>query len=142
MAEANSARAQDTAPTPREVLERAFGRMLAIDMTGFADMWAEDGVLDCPFNPPGVPRRFEGREQIRQFLIMGQQNSRLRLEAIENVVVHETTDPEVIIAELDGLGTVKTNGKPYRTKYCEVLRVRDGQIVLYRHYQEQLIEQD
>lgn len=142
MAEATSAQAQDTVPTPREMLDRAFGRMLAIDMNGFADMWAEDGVLECPFNPPGLPRRFEGREQIRQFLVMGQEKSRLHLESIENVVVHETTDPEVLIAELDGLGSVKTTGKPYRTKYCEVLRVRQGQIVLYRHYQEQIIEQD
>lgn len=128
--------AATTRLSPREVTERVIQAMLDIDMTGFGDMFAEDGVLLQPYAPKLELRRLEGRAVIRDFLIRGQAATPLKLEAIHNLTIYETDDPEVVLAEFDGDGSVSTTGGTYTTTYMEVLRVRDGEIVWYRHYAE------
>jgi uncharacterized protein len=40
-----------------DLVDRALDRLLAHDMAGFANLWAEDGVLEFPFASPGYPAR-------------------------------------------------------------------------------------
>lgn len=56
----------------------------------------------------------------------------------ENLVVHETTDPEVIVAEFDYLGRVTSTGQPFQVRNIFVLRIRDGRIVSSRDYTDHL----
>ncbi|MEU8346252.1 hypothetical protein SAMN05443665_104069 [Actinomadura meyerae] len=126
----------DTAQSPRAVVERVLQCMVDIDMAGFGELWAEDGVLDVPFSSEGQPRRLEGKKAISDYLIEGQRLTPLKLESIEEVDIYETSDPEVIVAEFYGLGSVNTTGGKYRTRYLGLVRVRNGEIVLYRHYSE------
>jgi ketosteroid isomerase-like protein len=51
-----------------------------------------------------------------------------------NVRIHETQDPEVIVAEFDYAGTVIETGRPFTVPCVFVLRVRDGLIVESRDY--------
>ncbi|MGW3343123.1 nuclear transport factor 2 family protein [Nonomuraea rubra] len=53
---------------------------------------------------------------------------------LENVVLHETTDPEVVIAEYDLHGHVLSSGQPFASTYVMVMRIRDGLIVHSRDY--------
>ena len=55
-----------------------------------------------------------------------------------NVVVHETTDPEVIVAEYDYSGESLTTGKSFEAANIQVLRIRDGLIVFSRDYHDYL----
>ncbi|WP_341868002.1 nuclear transport factor 2 family protein [Amycolatopsis circi] len=48
--------------------------------------------------------------------------------------VHQTTDPEVSIAEFELAGIAVATQKPYRLRYVVVLTVRDGLIRRYRDY--------
>ncbi len=48
--------------------------------------------------------------------------------------VHQTHDPEVIVAELELHGTVIGTGRPVRLRSIAVIRVQGGQIVSYRDY--------
>jgi uncharacterized protein len=52
----------------------------------------------------------------------------------EAIVVHETTDPEVIVAEFEYRGTVVATAKSFAVPCIFVLRVRDGLIVESRDY--------
>jgi uncharacterized protein len=122
--------------SPRQVFDRVIQRMLAIDMAGFGDLFSEDAVLEMPYMPATAPHRLTGREAIKGFLVMGEQKTPIKLKEIRDIEIHETTDPELIIAEFDGLGVVDTTGGTYHTKYVEVVRVRKGEIVFYRHYAE------
>ncbi|QXJ23885.1 nuclear transport factor 2 family protein [Actinomadura graeca] len=131
---ANSA--VNPAATPREVVDQIIQYMLDIDMAGFGDLWADDGDLDLLFAPHGAVRHLQGRDTIREYLIKGQAATPLKLEKIESLVVHETADPEVVVFEFEGLGSVSTTGGTYRTTYIDVLRARDGRIVNLRHFAE------
>jgi ketosteroid isomerase-like protein len=56
----------------------------------------------------------------------------------DNIRVHETTDPEVIVAEFEYAGTILATGEPFRVPAIFVLRVRDGLIVESRDYIDHL----
>jgi limonene-1,2-epoxide hydrolase len=55
-----------------------------------------------------------------------------------NITIHETTDPEVIVAEFECQGTVADTGVPFALPGIFVLRVRDGEIVSSRDYFDHL----
>lgn len=55
-----------------------------------------------------------------------------------NITVHETTDPEVIVAEFAYAGSNLETGKAFSYKCIFVMRVRDGEIVESRDYVDHL----
>ncbi len=48
--------------------------------------------------------------------------------------LHHTDDPEVLIVELVASATVTTTGHALTARSIQVLRIRDGKIVLFRDY--------
>jgi uncharacterized protein len=50
------------------------------------------------------------------------------------VRVHQTTDPEVIVAEFEYRGVIPATGGPFAIPSVFVMRIRDGQIVESRDY--------
>jgi ketosteroid isomerase-like protein len=119
--------------TPREVFERLQRQVLERGGEGFADLMAIDGVVEWPFAGPGAPRRLEGREAIRSF-VSGSRVRVLELQELRSVAVHETHDPEVIVAEVEAHGRVVATDRPVRLSAIMVLRARNGEIVSYRDY--------
>lgn len=120
--------------SPREVLEGAFAAVVRDGPTAFADRFAEDGTVEYPFAPTGVPGRLAGRDAIRTHLASRQSATLLRFQGYRVEAVHQTHDPEVIVAELELHGTVTATGRPVRLRSIAVVRVRDGQLVAYRDY--------
>lgn len=51
-------------------------------------------------------------------------------------MVHETTDPEVIIVEFGLDGEIVSTGETYQLSYIQVVRVRNGRIVWMRDYMD------
>jgi ketosteroid isomerase-like protein len=99
------------------------------------ELLAEDAVIEEPFAPPGRPRRFNGRAEFVAFAGPQRANFPVRFEEIRNVVIHDTTDPEVIVVEYELVGVVTTTGRRGSAPFVGVLRVRDGKTVLWREYQ-------
>jgi uncharacterized protein len=125
-----------TVPGPREVFERM--RQEWLGKTSGADHLAEDVVIETPFAPPGRPRRFEGRQQFLDFAGPERAAFPVRLDEVRHVVIHETTDPEVIIAEYELAGIHTTTGRRGAAPFIGVLRVRNGKAVHWREYQNVL----
>ncbi|MWA00287.1 hypothetical protein F8568_007860 [Actinomadura sp. LD22] len=57
-------------------------------------------------------------------------------EEFRDVVIHETADPEVIVAEYVMVARVPANGRRASANFAVVLRARDGRIVHWREYQD------
>jgi uncharacterized protein len=120
---------------PREVFELMQHRWLG-DGTGMdADLLDENVVIEMPFALPGRPSRFEGRDVWLSFAEPQRAAFPVRFEAVRHVVIHDTSDPEVIVAEYELAGTLTTTGRRAAAPFIGVLRVRDGQIVHWREYQ-------
>jgi ketosteroid isomerase-like protein len=124
--------------SPRAVVAATHRAILAGDVAAFARCFAEDAVLEFPFSvEAAVPTRVEGRESIeRVAAALGERFHRAgtRLERFENLVVHETTDPEVLVVEFEALGKSPGGAAGYRLPDIQVWRVRDGQVRSMRDY--------
>jgi uncharacterized protein len=123
-----------SAATPAGVLDRRRELMLAGDADGFAGLFAPDAVVEFAFHgPPGTPVRVEGQEAIREYTrqVMA---SPLRIEDFEVTELYQTQDPEVVVAEVRATGVFATGGESFTARSIQVLRIRDGQIVLFRDF--------
>jgi uncharacterized protein len=120
--------------TPAEVLARRRYLTLNGDADGLADLFAPDAVIEFAFHgPPGTPVRLEGREAIREYS-HGVMASPLRLDDYEVAELYQAQDPEVVIAEVRAKVTLTTTARSLMTTSIQVLRIRDGQIVLWRDF--------
>ena len=120
--------------TPADVLDRRRHLILTGDADGFAGLFAPDAVIEVPFaGPPGMPARLQGREAIRENArrVMA---SPLRLEDFDVAELYQTQDPEVVIVEMRAKGTVTTTGRSFTATSIQILRIRDGHIVLFRDF--------
>ena len=128
--------------TPADVLARRRQLMLNGDADGFADLFTPGAVIEFSFHgPPGTPVRLEGREAIREYSrrVMA---SPLRLEDYDVAELYQAQDPEVVIAEMRAKGTVTTTGRRFTATSIQVLRIREGHIVLYRDFADPRILED
>jgi ketosteroid isomerase-like protein len=123
---------------PREIFERWQQQILSNDPDAAGQLSAGDVIIETPFAAPGHPRRFEGLDQFLAYARPRRSALPARFEEFRNVVIHDTADPQVIIAEYDLAGTVTTTGQPATASFIAILTVRDGKIVHWREYQDTL----
>ena len=130
------------AATPADVLARRRHLTLNGDADGLADLFAPDAVIEAPFaGDSGMPARLEGREAIREYSRQAMA-SPLRLEDYEVTELYQTQDAEVVIVEMRAKGTVTTTGRPFTATSIQILRIRDGQIVLFRDFADPRVLED
>ncbi|MFD4948416.1 nuclear transport factor 2 family protein [Streptomyces sp. NPDC058239] len=125
-----------SALTPREVLARYHQAMLDKSADDLADLYAADAVHEFPFTSPGFPSRYEGREEVRAGYRAAWGASPVRVEAIEDMEIHETADPEVIIGEHVVVGALPTG--TLTVPGVLIVRVHDGLITRVRDYMDGL----
>ena len=120
--------------TPADILARRRYLTLNGDADGLADLFAPDAVIEFSFHgPPGTPVRLEGREAIREYSRRVME-SPLRLEDYEVAELYQALDPEVVIAEIRAKATMTTTGRSLTTTSIQILRIREGHIVLWRDF--------
>ncbi|WP_433172304.1 nuclear transport factor 2 family protein [Actinoallomurus sp. CA-150999] len=126
--------------TPRAVFERLNRAIAEGRWNDLADLYAEDAVVHQPFAPPApsegpsAPPVLRGRETIRARFAMADRMG-LRF-GVRKVAVHETADPEVVIAEFDY--DLPAGDEVLTAANIQVLRVRDGLVVETRDYHDHL----
>jgi ketosteroid isomerase-like protein len=105
----------------------------AMDVDTLITHFADDSVMELPFAPGKMPRRYEGKEAILEF----QRFARDSFSTFSMIVdaIHETADPDVVIAEFRSDAVVAANGRPYNNRYCTIFTFdADGRVVSWREY--------
>jgi uncharacterized protein len=120
--------------SPRETAERFLRAAVSPDPGDMADCYAPSVVIEMPFAiAPLIPDRVETtREELRARLRAGAASRRYK--RLGGVVIHETTDPQVVIMEYELHGEFTETAEPFSLRFLMVLTVRDGQIVHSRDY--------
>ncbi|MFZ5677605.1 MAG: nuclear transport factor 2 family protein [Pseudomonadota bacterium] len=99
-------------------------------------LYAEKTDISHPFDPLRGERLTSRAELAAHF---SRRPVRKTLAARpSNIKVHETADPEVIVAEFAYAGTNLETGKAFSYPCIFVMRVRDGEIVESRDYVDHL----
>lgn len=114
----------------------SFLRLATLAWSELHELCAENAEVEIVFSPV-PPRGLHGRAELRErFAALGAPDA-IRMRA-ENIHVHETGDPEVVIAEFDYEGLYPATGRTFRTANIMVPRARDGLITETRDYHDHL----
>jgi len=113
-------------------------------VTGVADarwddlplLYAEKTHVVHPFHPLRAPA-LRTRDEVREHFQSAGAGPRMRRQPA-NITIHETLDPEVIVAEFEYQGTVAETDEPFALPGIFVVRVRNGEIVESRDYFDHL----
>ncbi|MGW2342614.1 nuclear transport factor 2 family protein [Streptomyces sp. NPDC001661] len=126
---------------PAELFRHSLKLLLDKNIAGWVGLWAEDGVMEFPFAPPGWPPRLDGREAVASY--MRHYPDHIDLHDFPELRIHETTDPRTIVVEMRGVGRLIETDRPFDTTYIAVVTVEDGRITSYRDYWNPLaVQQD
>lgn len=103
-----------------------------MDIPRFLNVWADDGVQEMPYAPPGFPKRLDGKAAIeKQYggLPASYQGMKFPLTRIT-----ATDDPNVVMAEYEGSIALKS-GEHYDNRYVGVFTFgHQGKLVRYTEY--------
>lgn len=113
-----------------DILRAALGSRLAPGAARFVDMFAEDGVFEFPYAPPGGVRRLQGREAIAEYV----GKLTIHLDHVSEPTVRPVAGGDAVVLEFECRGRNATNGAVYEQRYVSVIEMRGGRIALYRDY--------
>jgi uncharacterized protein len=100
------------------------------------DLYAEQTNVVHPFDPLRAPA-LRSRDELRAHFTPAGDSPRPERQ-VANITIHQTIDPEVIVAEFEYQGTDPETGEAYAVPGIFVLRVRNGEIVSSRDYFDHL----
>jgi ketosteroid isomerase-like protein len=126
-----------SSPSPREVFLRLVHGVADRKYDTLPELYAEPTDVRHPMWPGGTPA-LTNRDELRQHFSRAAGVASVVRMRPEAIVVHETQDPEVVVAEMEYRGTVVATGEPFAVPCVFVLRVRDGLIVESRDYIDHL----
>ena len=115
------------------LFHRLLDGLTSADWTELAELYTADARVTMPFALP-EPRVLNGRDEIAAHFA-GSTAVPIRFRA-ENVVVHTTTDPDVVIAEFDYVVRVLTDDSEFRVSNVQLVRARDGRIAETHDYHD------
>lgn len=119
----------------REVVERLLAAVVSGHPEDMADCYAADVVIEMPFSAGLYPSRIESTREELRARYAGHAGVR-RYERVSGVRIHETADPEVVIAEYTLHGRMVADDTPFTMSFVMVITVRDGHIVHSRDYSD------
>ncbi len=117
--------------------ERGLQSLVDKDVTGWVSMWAEDGVMEFPYAPPGYPQRLDGKAAIADY--MRDYPATIEIASFTVEAFHQTVNPDVVIVEFSVDGRAVKTGRSYTMRYVGVITLRDGKVVSYRDYWNPLV---
>lgn len=120
--------------TPKEILRRYQQAMIDKSADDLADLYAVDAVHELPFLFPGLPERFEGREQVRATYRAAWAASDAKPEEVRTEAVHSCADGAVLVVEQVVSGVRQSTGEPFEFAGVLVLHLRGGKITHVRDY--------
>jgi ketosteroid isomerase-like protein len=125
---------ETAARSPRGTVEQLLRAVISAEPGDIADCYAPEVVIEMPFAVDALyPARIETTREELRARFQASPASRRYTES-RNVVIHETADPEVVIAEYELRGEMTATGEPFSVRFAMVVTVRDGHIVHSRDY--------
>jgi ketosteroid isomerase-like protein len=122
--------------SPREVFLALVHGVAAGRWQELPELYAEETNVVHPFDPLRAPA-LRTRDELRAHFQPSDAVPKMERRPA-NITIHETGDPEVIVAEFEYVGTDARTGEPTALPGIFVLRVRDGEIVESRDYFDHL----
>lgn len=125
---------QDTNTRDRnqKIVHDFLALLAAKNIEAWIQLWADDGVQEMPYSPPGFPTRIEGKTAIyRHYSSLPDAYSRM---AFPDLKIYPMLDPNLLLAEYRGEIDIAATGQAYNNYYCALFQLCNGHIVLFKEY--------
>lgn len=107
--------------------------LIATDIQAWADLFAENAVVEFPYAAAlGSPERLEGKFAIYNY--MKNAVAKMQHLTFTNIRQYQTTNPNILFAEVHGEATMIATGRHYQQDYMMRLETKAGKIFHYREY--------
>ena len=114
--------------------------LAAGDMQKLMDFWAESGVLEFPFHPPGASDRVEGKLNIAEYF-QGTEGKKKPI-AFPITGSYPMLDPQMVLLEFEGKLQNMVTGEHYTNEYVVLFKFDEsGKVILFREYFDSLKRQ-
>lgn len=114
------------------IVQRIMAHLSAGELDQWAALMDDNAVIETPFAPSWLPRRFEGRAAWDVTMRRWFGELFTRFEWID-LDLQAAADPEVVFGTGKSKGYAK-DGRIYENEYCWIFRVRDGKMTEYREF--------
>ncbi|MGV8998517.1 MAG: nuclear transport factor 2 family protein [Parvibaculaceae bacterium] len=103
-------------------------------------MWADDGVLEFPYAPPGRRSRYTGKADILAYMkaAMG----KMKMDTLDYYDVFPMLDPQMLCMEMGLKGHIISTGSPIHQRYISVFKTIEGKLLNYREYWNPIASMD
>lgn len=105
-----------------------------VDGAHFWDAVAENAVFEFRYKFEGFPAKIKGRGKYMDWF--GGYN--MALHSADNLLVHHTTEPGVIVLEYEVHGEDPRSKNEYHNRFCSIVTVKKRRIVHWRDYMDSL----
>ncbi|MFF4877359.1 nuclear transport factor 2 family protein [Micromonospora sp. NPDC000668] len=119
--------------SPRETFLRLVNGVCDGPYEDLADLYAEQTHVTHPFHPLNPPP-LRSRSELHEHFTAPPPVARTLNRKPVDVTIHETADPEVIVAEFAYQGRVAETGEAFTVPCVFVMRIRNGLIIESRDY--------
>jgi ketosteroid isomerase-like protein len=119
--------------SPRETFLRLVNGVCDGPYEDLADLYAERTHVTHPFHPLRPPP-LRSRGELHEHFTAPPPVARTLNRKPVDMTIHETADPEVIVAEFAYQGRVDETGEAFTVPCVFVMRIRDGLIIESRDY--------
>ena len=107
-----------------------------VDGDHYFDTIADDAEFEFRYHFPGWPQTLRGRDALMA-LYAGYGNN-IVLHGADELVVHRSQDPRVVIIEYDVHGKIVATGSSYDNRFISVVTIEGRKIVQWRDYMDSL----
>jgi len=115
-----------TSRSNREAVEAVFGRLAALDLDGFLELFAPDGRQLLPYAPAGFPDGFRGIAELdRAYRQLFRDYRQVRFPELS---IEPMADPSRFLATYT-TDILFADGRRYGNRYVATFTVRDGRII-------------
>jgi len=129
------------AASSQEIYQRyVWATAMARNADAVAEMFTSDGIIEAPLLAADkiFPQRMQGREEIRRklaaYYLRSTNPGRTVNPTKSRYVLHQTTDPDVFIVEIDAVFDGPGPDVNTTMSLVQIFRVRDGEIATMRDY--------
>jgi ketosteroid isomerase-like protein len=96
----------------------------------------DDAVFEFRYIFPGLPQRLDSREALMALYVGYGDN--IVLHGADELVVHRSQDPRVVIIEYEVHGKIVPTGSSYDNRFISVVTIEGRKIVRWRNYMDSL----
>ncbi|HXI89997.1 MAG TPA: nuclear transport factor 2 family protein [Blastocatellia bacterium] len=107
-----------------------------VDGDHYFDTIADDAEFEFRYHFPGWPQKLRGRDALMA-LYAGYGNN-IVLQAADELVVHRSQVPRIVIIEYDVHGKTVATGSSYDNRFISVVTIEGRKIVHWRDYMDSL----